>query len=251
MPETNEEKNQATNDDLVDFKDPRTGEMVKIPKSFQSLLGHVAEASRKRTESELKSRHQSQIDNSSQTLEELQARLQQLEDEKLSEKDRIKKEADREIAKLKTQLEQTTKTAEDRFNLYKSHKIENDLLSVIGDPSIGVANPTQVLALLKAIGQPDLTQTEAGDFQTILKLNLDGSTVQELNPRDAVTKFLSLPGNSNLLKNNLVPGGGTHTTGRTTQAGNQYKASDFESNPALKTEYLNRRRNGENVVLVS
>jgi hypothetical protein len=81
----------------------------------------------------------------------------------------------------------------------------------------------------------------------MLSIEIDGETHQ-LPPKQAVEMFLAMPGNENLLKNNLMPGANTSKSGAKSVNGSLvYKRSDIAANPKVRSEYLEKIKKGESV----
>ncbi|AVV51451.1 hypothetical protein [Leptospira santarosai] len=184
-------------------------------------------------------------------LKELQEKLQQLELEKLPEKEREAARLGVEIKKLSGVIEAEKRNKERYESLFREKSINTELYSALSKHNLYDQN--QALLLLKAISQPTVIENkEDGSFKVFLKLDVgDGAGVQELEPEEAAAKWLALPTNANLLKSNLIPGSGTSVKGgRLTTTGQvAYKRSDL-AKPEVRQERLEKMKAGIQTIIV-
>lgn len=201
---------------LVDYKDPKTGAVYKIPKGAMDAFNTQFKLARTSAEGETKKKYESILAEYQQktiSLEEMTAKIQQMEEANLSESERLKKELERTNKTKELELKTTKELADKNFSLFKNHKIENDLISAVTSTGNGieVVNPAQLALLLKTIGNADLIE-ENGSYVTKISLTIDGENVT-MSPKEAVQKFLSIPENFHHIKNNLKSGGGSTSAG--------------------------------------
>ena len=201
---------------LVDYKDPKTGAVYKIPKGAMDAFNTQFKLARTSAEGETKKKYESILAEYQQktiSLEEMTAKIQQMEEANLSESERLKKELERTTKAKEQELKTFKEQSDKNFSLFKNHKIENDLISAVTSIGNGieVVNPSQLALLLKTVGNADLVE-ENGNYLTKISLTVDGETVT-MSPKEAVQKFLSIPENFHHIKNNLKSGGGSTSAG--------------------------------------
>ena len=244
---------QTTDEILVPYKDPRNGREFKIPKDLADAFNHQAKLARTSAESKVEEKYKSIMQDYSQknlSLEELTQKLQQLEDEKLSETDRIKREFERTVKTKDQTLKEWEEKANKNYTLFRDTKIDNDLIGAIQGIGNGIeaANPQQLSLLLKTLGKAELVE-ENGNYVTKISLTIDGESVQ-MNPKEAVIKFLSLPENAHHIKNNLRSGGGTSSAGtRTNGNGVAVFTKADMADPIKRKAYLDLSKAGKNPIL--
>ncbi|PKA02439.1 hypothetical protein, partial [Leptospira ellisii] len=187
------------------------GNTYNIPKELAQGFGKLS-AEFRTASSKLKTLEEA-AKGESPALKELQEKLQQLELEKLPEKEREAARLGAELKKLNGIIESEKKSKERFETLFREKTINTELYSAFSKHSLYDQN--QALLLLKAISQPTVVENkDDGSFKVLLKLDVgDGAGVQELEPEEAAAKWLAIPTNANLLKSNLIPGSGTSVKG--------------------------------------
>lgn len=225
------------------------GNTYNIPKELAQGFGKIF--SEYRTASSKLKTLEEAAKGENPALKELQEKLQQLELEKLPEKEREAARLGAELKKLNGIIESEKKNKERYETLFREKTINTELYSAFSKHNLYDQN--QALFLLKAISQPTVVENkEDGSFKVLLKLDVgDGAGVQELEPEEAAAKWLALPSNANLLKSNLIPGSGTSVKGgRLTTTGQvAYKRSDL-AKPEVRQERLEKMKAGIQTIIV-
>ncbi|XDD52509.1 hypothetical protein AB3N59_20380 (plasmid) [Leptospira sp. WS92.C1] len=238
---------QQKEPDLTEFK--YGGNTYNIPKELAQGFGKLS-AEHRTTSSKLKALEEA-AKGESPALKELQEKLQQLELEKLPEKEREAARLGAELKKLSGIIESERKSKERYETLFREKMINTELYSAFSKHNL--YDPNQALLLLKAISQPDVVENkDNGTFNVFLKLDVgDGAGVQQLEPDDAASKWLALPSNANLLKSNLIPGSGTSVKGgRLTTTGQvAYKRADL-AKAEVRQERLEKMKAGIQTMIV-
>jgi hypothetical protein len=258
---TQPDQDNSPPDETFNFLDPKTKKQLDLPKNvgdinLQGLIGNVIEKSKtdaSRENKKLKSDLEAlrlQIEDVSTSKEDLLAKIQEFEDAKLSQEEQAQKKAQREIEKYQKSVAEMQKTADQYKALFEQKSIDTDIYGSIG--SHDVFNPEQAMIFFKNRFKPYLVQNENGMYETKVKIPIDGIE-EELNVKEAFDKFIAMPENQNLLKNNLQPGGGTSTEGgrKSADGGLEYSRKDLQTNPKLMTEYKTKLKNRENVRIVN
>lgn len=230
------------------------GKEIKLPKvidgiNLQEGLGQVIGRSRSEAKKEFEktaSELRELLQKKDITIEEFGQKLQQIEDEKLTTEERIKKETSREVEKLRKELEKVSGESKSHLDKYKNTRIENEILSAISKHQ--VVNASQLSILLRAAGAADLAAEENGVDKVILKMKINGEE-QVLSPADAVEKFLAMPENMHHLKNNLRSGGGSTAGGNKRPDGTISYTRDQLRDPAVRKEAYEKMARGEKVDL--
>ncbi|PJZ28743.1 hypothetical protein [Leptospira kmetyi] len=248
-------ENSELGNDPIKNKEPELAEYkfggatYNIPKELAQGFGKLS-AEYRTASSKLKTLEEA-AKGESPALKELQEKLQQLELEKLPEKEREAARLGAELKKLNGIIESEKKIRERYENLFREKTINTELYSAFSKHNLYDQN--QALFLLKAISQPTVVENkENGSFKVLLKLDVgDGAGVQELEPEEAAAKWLALPTNANLLKSNLIPGSGTSVKGgRLTTTGQvAYKRSDL-AKPEVRQERLEKMKAGIQTIIV-
>nr|WP_100765388.1 hypothetical protein [Leptospira ellisii]PJZ92219.1 hypothetical protein CH379_14410 [Leptospira ellisii] len=245
--EVGEEAGKSKDPELAEFK--FGGNTYSIPKELAQGFGKLS-AEFRTASSKLKILEESAKDENP-ALKELQEKLQQLELEKLPEKEREAARLGAELKKLNGIIESEKKSKERFETLFREKTINTELYSAFSKHSLYDQN--QALLLLKAISQPTVVENkDDGSFKVLLKLDVgDGAGVQELEPEEAAAKWLAIPTNANLLKSNLIPGSGTSVKGgRLTTTGQvAYKRSDLVK-PEVRQERLEKMKAGIQTIIV-
>lgn len=238
---------------MVTYKHPKTGIDYKVPKEVLDGFNHQFGMARATESSKWEDKFKalsSEYNNSKITLEQYESQLRQIEEEKLSETDKIKRQFEREIKTRDSALKEFQDKAEKNYSLFRDTKIDNDLIGAISGIGNGIeaANPQQLSLLLKTLGKAELVE-ENGNFVTKISLTIDGEIIQ-MSPKEAVIKFLSLPENAHHIKNNLRSGGGTSSAGtRTNGSGIAVFTKSDMSDPVKRKQYLDLSKAGKEPIL--
>ncbi len=245
------------------FFDPESKKEILVPEKIKAgdqeidmrvIMGHLNSGIRKSVSKDIEARNEKRMKelndllaNKETTTMELQKKLQEFEDEKLSAEDRAKVAIERERAKFQNDLKKHQEEAVSWRTQFQNERIDN---AILGSLPASVYNPSQTMLLIKSLLKPELIANDKGGFDTVLSITIDGEE-QKLPPKEAIEKFLAMPGNEHHLKNNLNPGAGTSGNGgRALNGGLAYKRSEVASNPKIRQEYSSKLMKGENVSLI-
>ncbi|MDZ4726195.1 MAG: hypothetical protein SH817_08555 [Leptospira sp.] len=244
-------------EELVELKDPKSDTVYKIPKELNAVIGAQIAGVRVGIEKTAKEEYSKKLADLTAkltekeiTLQEFQTELTTLQNSTLPEAARKEKEAEKKIKDFEKKVTESETKAQTSYNLFRSTKIDNDLMGAFSDPTLEVYSPSQALALLKAYGSVDLVEAD-GTFKTIVKLKV-GEELLELTPKEAAEKFINLPENVNLKKNSLSSGAGS---GSGTKVGNATVFSNKDwavkissAKPDERKQLLMKASRGEIVV---
>ena len=263
--ETNTTEQNNVNDELntgqtgeegenrtFEFFDPSTKQKINIPEKIgdldmRQIINGIIAKSRKDAEKKFESIKQA-IGEKDATVEELRHQLEQYELEKLPKAERDREIVSRELEQIKKQLSEKEQAANDNWHLFRQHKVDNDIFQALS--GYDLCNAGQTAMLIKSFGQAEIVKDDSGQFNTAMKMNVDG-IVEEISPREFVQKWLSLPENAHHLKNNLKSGGGTSEVGGLKMADGSiaFSRKDF-SDPKKRKEMLEKFRTGEAVSIL-
>lgn len=234
------------NDELVDLN--IGGTVHKVPKAVSQSFGTLNRDFRTLS-SEMNTLKESIKGSKGAEVEELQKKIDELELQKLPEKEREAARVNTELLKLQKVHDAETKKSARYEELFKGNAINTALNIALSGHDL--YQPQQALQLLKAIGKPKLIENEDGSFKIVLYMDFDGTGLQETEPKDGISKWLALPENANLLKNNLQPGAGTATkTGRVGTDGSvTYKRADLQK-PEVRKERAEKIKAGISVTII-
>ena len=193
------------------------GKKVHIPKelngvNLKEILDYQAASARYAGKSEAQKELDDlmkQIKEQENLSKDLESKVQQYEDEKLSAEERAQKKYEREQEKIQKQIEEITEDRETFKGLYRNERINNSLDAALMKVSKGeIYNLEQARKLFREDGKADLND----NHEVVLKLMVDGIE-EELSAEDAATKWLEKAENAHHLKSNLRPGGGSNGKG--------------------------------------
>ncbi|EMK02834.1 hypothetical protein LEP1GSC166_1897 [Leptospira kirschneri] len=234
------------NDEVVDLT--ISGASHKVPKAVAQAFGTLNKSLRT-MESDLKILKETASNAKGAEYQELLTKIQELEYEKLPEKEREAARLSGELAKLKGLHEVESKNSARYKGLFYENAISTALNSALSGHDL--YDTEQTLQLLKAFGQPKLTEDANGAIKIVLSMDLDGNGVQEYEPKEGAAKWLGLSKNANLLKNNLQPGAGTSVKGALSQPGGglAFKRTDLQD-PAIRQQYQAALKQGKDVTII-
>lgn len=232
-------------EDLVDLK--YAEKTFKVPKEVSQLFGKINSELRT-TNTELKTLKEA-AQGESPELAALRDKLNELELQKLPEKERETAKLKSDYLKLNTDFATISKKAERYEVLFKENAINTALNEALAGHDL--YHPQQALQLLKAVGQPKLFEDQNGSYKITLNLDFDGNGLQEFDTKEGIAKWLGLPQNANLLKNNLQPGAGTSVKGGLSQPGGglAFKRADLQ-NPEIRQQYQAALKQGKDVTII-
>lgn len=244
--------------DTFNFKDPQTHTDHKLPKKvgdvdLQVMIGHIIGKSNREAEKKAETKYKGLVEKiqseSSSQFSELQAKVEELEMEKLTEQEKAEKLAEKKVSEAQKKSDEHKFYAETNWQLFKENKIDNDIISALGKHDL--YNPAQTRMVLKQMGEADIVQ-DNGSYRTTLKLNIDGE-VKEMTPKEAGEYFLAQPENAHHLKNNLRSGGGTNQGGNSGRMGTDgtihYTRTSLKDEK-VRAEYNKKLRDREPVQIV-
>lgn len=231
--------------DVELMKDPITQKDIEVPKALKDFLGHVISTTRSLAQEKAKETYQPLIDSLGQVKTEnaeLAKALQEFKDSQMTDGDKKKRQAEETANKIKTLEGDVGKWRNKCFEMQK----KDDVRSVLGDMTLH--NPEEVVQLFLNDGNAKVEEildsagrgTDA--YKTFLKLKFqkDGGGVEELigTPQDLFGRWISQPQRQHHIKNNLLPGGGSHLSG--TISGKMMNEVEFNSlNAKDRANFMN------------
>ncbi|KGE21810.1 hypothetical protein [Leptospira interrogans] len=236
----------AVNDEIVELN--ISGASHKVSKAVAQAFGSLNKSLRT-MESDFKTLKETAANAKGTEYQELLTKIQELEMEKLPEKEREAARLNGELAKLKGLHETESKNSARYKGLFYENAISTTLNSALSGHDL--YDTEQTLQLLKVFGQPKLTEDSNGTIKIVLSMDLDGNGIQEYDPKEGAAKWLGLPRNANLLKNNLQPGAGTSVKGALSQPGGglAFKRTDLQD-PAIRQQYQAALKQGKDVTII-
>ena len=239
------------------FKDPVTNEDVELPKSMETLMGHVISKSRKDVEGKYKPLLDELKTKNSDILTKYQtvsSKIEELEMANMSVEEKAKAMMEKDKKKWQTDLDTEKQRADQGWTKFFETKQQNDIMKALGKHN--VYNAAQAMNILKSDGEVKVVQDEeTKQYKTVIALSLPDESgnlvVQELDPQTAVDKYLALPSSANLLKDNLTPGSGTSQTGGSKGADGtiEYTRAAM-ADSKIRKEYNEKLAKGEKVKIV-
>jgi len=250
--------------ETFEWQDPHTNEKHLLPTKvkagdkeidIKTAIGHMNSGIRKVLQNEITKKSeakyqelQTMLNDKNITVEQLQTKLQEIEDSKLSMEEQIKNQSKREIQKANDFAKSKEQEAITNYNLFQETKIDNDIYTAFSGFSLSNAEDTKLLIRQK--GNAKVIKDEAsGQFKTVLTFNVDGEA-KELTPKEAVELYLADPNNSHHLKNNLRAGGGSTNGGKATKDGKIGYTRSSLNDPTTRAEYHAKMKNGEPVTII-
>ena len=240
--------NESSTPELIDFKDPVTGKVIKITKEIQEVIGHQTSVTRKVETSKLKEELEalkSQISTVAGDKEKLAEMLQRIEEEKLSEAEKQQKVREREAAKIEAEKTALKNEAATNFKLFESTKIDNDIMSATAGYDFN--NIRQAMQVLKLDGQAGLVKLEDGSYKTVLKMQDENGDPIEMSPKDAIAQYFTKPENAHHLRKNIIAGSGSNPVGVVDATGANVFRKDDMKKPEVRKAILQKFKNGEQV----
>ncbi|EMM94250.1 hypothetical protein LEP1GSC158_0614 [Leptospira interrogans serovar Zanoni str. LT2156] len=228
------------------------GTSHKVPKAVAQAFGSLNKNLRT-MESDYKTLKDTATSAKGEEYQELLAKFQELELEKLPEKEREAIRLNGEVAKLKGLHEVESKNSARYKSLFYENAIQTAINAALSSHELYDAEQTS--QLLRVYGKPALIEDTNGGFKVVLNMDFDGNGVQEFDPKEGAAKWLGLSKNANLLKNNLNPGAGTPSGGKSGPGGSrvftpeswQREFSNAKDENARK-ELMQKVKSGEYVV---
>ena len=252
---------QADAPPVFEFKDPKTGMKMVLPEkvgevNFKGLIGDVIAKSRTDIKRELEEKYKPLLEKVSQyeaTIPELQAMIQKIEDEKLTEAERNQKAIEREKSSLTAKITASEEKAGTFERMFKDTIEENALLASFSSRA-DVYQPDQAFKLLKAEFKVDIVEGEGegrGKYKVVVHMPGENGTTEELDAKTAVEKWLAMPEHNHFIKSNLQPGAGSSANGgRRDQNGTVYYKASQMQNEKIRAEYNSKLKAGESVQLI-
>ncbi|TGK12851.1 hypothetical protein [Leptospira stimsonii] len=237
----------AAADELVELN--IGGTVHKVPKAVQQEFG-VLNKNIRTLDKDYTTLKETAANAKGTEYQELLAKIQELELEKLPEKERETARLNGELAKLKGLHETVSKDSVRYKTLFYENAIQTALNSALSGHDL--YDTEQTAQLLRVYGQPKLVEDPTnGSYKIVLNMDFDGNGVQEYDPKEGAAKWLGLPKNANLLKNNLNPGAGTSTkTGQLRTDGTvTYKRADLQK-PEVRKERAEKIKAGVAVTII-
>ncbi|WP_078124016.1 hypothetical protein [Leptospira alexanderi] len=229
-----------------------SGTSHKVPKAVAQAFGSLNKSLRT-VEADFKTLKDTASNAKGAEYQELVTKIQELELEKLPEKERETIRLGGELAKLKGLHEVESKNSARYKTLFYDNAIQTAINAALSSHELYDAE--QTVQLLRVYGKPALIEDANGGFRVVLNMDFDGNGVQEFDPKEGAAKWLGLPKNANLLKNNLSPGAGTPSGGKSGPGGSrvftpeswQREFSNAKDENARK-ELMQKVKSGEYVV---
>lgn len=175
------------------------------------------------------------------TNETLQAKLEEIEMEKLSVEEKAKVQFQKEMDKA-AKIAHEKEEESNRWRIsFQNEKINNEIGAALS--GYDITNMSQVVWLMKEGGKAAIVE-EDGNFRTVLKFEKAGAE-EEMSPKDAAAHFLGQPENSHFLKNNLRPGGGTSKGGSIDANGNLIMKQEDMQDPEKRKQMREAIKDGK------
>lgn len=231
---------QNQDPEFVEKKDPVTGKTVRIPKEYESIIGHFISSTRSDIEGKYKPIVE-QLENEKANLNDVKAELDKLKEANMSAEEKAQANAKRIIDDAKVKETNALKEAATWKELFEKSTVKNDILFALGEyGSYRLCNTEQLAVLFDYEGKAKISEVldqdgkPTGSFETRVALQLQDSKGEpvtvEGTPKELFPKWIALDRNAHHRKNELPSGGGSRT--KTNQPGlNQ----DFDGmNPVEK-----------------
>ena len=208
---------------VIERKDPVSGQMVAIPKELEPFLGHLTSSIRS-TEGDKYKGIIETLKGKETDFEEVKGAFEQLKLDNMSAEERaLAKDAAR-TKEYETKLNASYEERDIWKNRYEDSMIQNDIYGSFGQTKL--CSTEQVAMVLKAEGNPAIVELKddqgkgTGKFQTQLTLSLTNPTTGKIEkvegtPKELFKRWIDEDRNLYHQLNNLAAGGGTKTTGGT------------------------------------
>jgi predicted RNase H-like nuclease (RuvC/YqgF family) len=208
-------------------------------------------AERKEMEDKFKAelgQFQNQLSTKEMTVVELQAAIDEFRLRDLSAEEKAKQLSEKKLKETQKQIDALTEQVNQYKNQFEDTKTTNDLLGIVSQ--FNPVNANQALRELKSFGKVILEKTDSG-YETKIMAKIDGEE-KSLSPKQAAELFFAMTDNANLLKANIISGGGTsQTTGRSDgKGGLVYKNSEL-NDPKIFAEFKKKQALGESVQIIN
>ena len=208
------------------FTDPRNRQTLELPQKIGDVdLKGLIEGVIAKSNEDFRKKYKGEIDNLSSQLSEadkLKARLDELESLQIPAKEREARQAQAAIEKAQKEAQTTNERATKFEQAFKAEKLNTAILQAAGKHT-NIRNLDQVATLFKASCSPAVIE-DNGEWKVTAKLN--GA---EFDLDQALSQFLALEQNSNLLSNQLAPGGGSAGGQRTQPSANKVTKAQFDA----------------------
>lgn len=221
---------------------------MALPKSQAEKITKAMGATRRDMDSRAKTVSQ-QLEEERKAKADLEARLQQLEDEKLTASEKEKAAIERAQKKAMDEAAAAREEASTNRRLYESHKMDTDIRDALS--GFELFNPKQVAVMLRAWGSLVMERDESGIDRTFVVVRSESGEEERLSPREAAGRFLALDENQNLLKSSVKTGAGSTAGGKIGVGGVRLYTREELANPKTAQEYMARSKRGEAVGIAS
>ena len=220
---------QSSGDDLISIKDPETGEDVQVPKRYENLLNHMVSGTRKNVKRQTKEEYTGLLSKAEERLREKEkensdilSQFDELKQSTMTVEEKAREQVKTKLNEFQKKVELATSETEKWKGLFMKDKIYNDVYKSFGD--IDLCNREQTATLFINEGRAEvrekLTDTgeATGDYETVLSISItdkDGNseTLTGL-PTELFSKWVNQSKNHHHISNNLIPGGGSHSSKR-------------------------------------
>lgn len=226
------EEGAKTEVETVDIKDPKTGDIVKVPKEVQGLVQNiigVAKSTAKAGADKKVKDIQDRLDGLTKKVggggegpsyDDLQKMLTEIQEKDLPEAEKIKKEQDRRLTTAASSLKFQTEKANVFRHKFESKEINQSIIDALTGHDLHNLTKTvrNIVAEsnIRVDWEADSQGNETGNHKLIVEMMLPDEsgemTMQETSLKEGVSKWLNLAGNANELKANLLSGTGTSPT---------------------------------------
>ena len=207
--------------DTIDYTDPLTGALVKIPEEMKSLMGHVITKTRKDVTKTFEERNKpilEKMESMAAENEEMAASIIELRESSMSGDEKKKAEKEKIRAEAEKALKVATEQAAHWQGQFYKMKQEVDIYRSFEDSKL--CNPEQAAVLFMTEGGAkveeikDAAGNPTGKYTTMMTLSLpkgeDGEFEEVTGtPADLFKRWVSQNKNLHHLENGLKPGGGS------------------------------------------
>ena len=252
---------ESGGDTGFEFIHPQTKQKVVLPSKIgevetKSFIEAVIAKSRTDVKSQLSKEYEplmKEVEQYKDNNAKLQEMLDKFENEKLTAEERTLKERKRFEDEAKSKVESAMNEASFFKSMFKSTIEQNQILGEFSGRE-DVYRPDQAYKLMKAEFPIEVVEEDDNGkkrYRTIVKLpNTDG-TLEDLDPKTAVERWLAMPEHNHFLKSNLQPGSGSSSAGgrRNATGALVYKRSQMHD-PKVRQEVTEKMRSGEAVELI-
>jgi len=230
---------------MVDFKDPQTGQMIKIPENMSALLGNIIAKTRKETEGKYKPTIEA-LEKEAAEGSLSKVELEKLQLEAMSAEERAQANARKVIGEHEKIAKTATEEAQNWRTRFESSTLKTDIMSSFGDSKL--CNPEQAAILFQIEGGAKISEVVdgegklTGNFETRVMLSLEGTDGKpeavEGTPKELFKRWIQLERNSHHLMNTAPAGSGSRSGG----GGNRGGMSEAEMMKLNPTERMQHAR---------